>query len=254
MSKRPVIVHYHLFKNAGTSVDKILEKNFPGGQWSEVEGADNKKMQPEDLVNYIRNNPHLKAISSHTAVVTVPELEDIEILPIFFLRHPIDRIRSAYDFERKQDAKTPGAINAKAMDFNGYMGWRLSTPNPWQVSDFHAMRLKDFQTFTPAKQRHLFLPRAKESLTALPVVGLVEQFQASMERYQAYFKPYFPDFTFENVRANVTTSKKATLADNLNAFKKRIGEQSYKKLEEVNEDDFALYEIIKKEYEALLED
>ena len=250
MPKRPVIVHYHLFKNAGTSVDRILQRNFPDNQWAEIEGENNKKMQPEEIVDFIRNNPQLKAVSSHTAVVNIPELEDIEILPIFFMRHPIDRIRSAYDFERKQDANTPGAINAKTMDFQGYMQWRLSSANPWQVSDFHAMRLKDFHSFTPAKQRDLFLPRAKAALYALPVTGLVEQFQSSMERYSEYLKPYFPDFVVENVRVNVTTSKKASLEDNLNAFKKRIGAETYTQLLDVNKDDFILYESIKSEYET----
>ena len=26
---RTVILHYHLFKNAGTSVDRLLQRNFP---------------------------------------------------------------------------------------------------------------------------------------------------------------------------------------------------------------------------------
>ena len=167
MSKRPVIVHFHLFKNAGTSVDKILQENF-GERWIEIEGPNNRKLDPEDLIAFIRDNPQYDAISSHTAVVTVQEYEDIEIIPIFLLRHPIDRIRSAYDFERKQDAQTPGSIKAKEGDFNYYMDWRLSTPSPWQVSEFHAFRLKDFHDFTPAKQTQLFLPRAQKALDALP--------------------------------------------------------------------------------------
>ena len=76
------------------------------------------------------------------------------------MRHPLARIRSAYDFEKKQDVQTPGAIKAKEGDFQFYMDWRMSTPTPWQVSNFHAFRLKDFHTFTPAKQTQLFLERA----------------------------------------------------------------------------------------------
>jgi len=30
-SRRGVIIHYHLFKNAGTSVDAILRRNFGEG-------------------------------------------------------------------------------------------------------------------------------------------------------------------------------------------------------------------------------
>ncbi|MGB6228804.1 MAG: sulfotransferase family 2 domain-containing protein [Litorimonas sp.] len=245
MTKRPVIVHYHLFKNAGTSVDRLLHKNFGDEAWAEIEGPNNRKLDPEPLLDFIRENPHLKAVSSHTAVVSVPDADDIEILPIFFLRHPIDRIRSAYDFERKQDAQTPGAIKAKEGDFKHYMDWRLTcdTPwNPWQVSNFHAMRLKDFHEFTPAKQLQLFLPRAKRAVDALPTVGFVEDFDGSMQRVADHVRPYFPDFQVESVRANVTAAPHAKLEENLKAFEERIGSDVYKELEAANEIDFDLYQ------------
>lgn len=243
MSKRPVIVHFHLFKNAGTSVDTILERNF-GERWIEIEGPNNRKLDPEDLIAFIRDNPQYEAISSHTAVVSVPEYEDVEIIPIFFYRHPIDRIRSAYDFERKQDAQTPGSIKAKEGDFKYYMDWRLTTPNPWQVSEFHAFRLKDFHTFTPNKQLQLFESRARAALEALPVVGLVETFDDSMLQFQALIQNHFPDFKAMNVHANVTAEKHNVEA-NVAKFAERIGGDIYQKLLSINEMDLALYKAVK---------
>ena len=86
MSKRPVIVHFHLFKNAGTSVDRILQRNF-GDRWIEIEGPNNKKLTQDALIDFIRENPQYDAISSHTAVVSVPQYDDIEIVPILSLIH-----------------------------------------------------------------------------------------------------------------------------------------------------------------------
>ncbi|MEM7491949.1 MAG: sulfotransferase family 2 domain-containing protein [Pseudomonadota bacterium] len=245
MEKRPVIVHFHLFKNAGTSVDRILQNNFGEGEWAEIEGPDNKKLDPAPLVEFIRENPALKAVSSHTAVVSVPEYDDIELLPIFFVRHPIDRIRSAYDFERKQDADTPGAKRAKEGDFESYLDWRLSTPAPFQVTNFHAARLKDFHEFTPARQQHLFLPRAKTAMDALPFIGIVEDFDASMARFAEFLRPYFPEFKASSERENTTAPGGHSLNDNLTAFKNRIGADVYAKLEQINEIDFELYELAK---------
>jgi len=247
MSKRPVIVHFHLFKNAGTSVDTVLKNNF-GGRWIEIEGAADRKLTPEALTEFIEANPQFDAISSHTAIVSLPVMENAKIIPIFFFRHPLDRIRSAYDFERKQDAQTPGAIKAKEGDFESYMDWRMSTSTPWQVSEFHAFRLKDFHEFTPAKQRQLFLPRAKKALDSIPVVGLVENFDESMTRLETYIRGFFPGFEGESVHANRTVDRALELSENVNKFRDRIGSDVFSKLLENNAVDLELYNYVKSEF------
>jgi len=244
MRKRPVILHFHLFKNAGTSVDKILKNNFKN-RWGEVEGLNRRKLDTEDLIQFIRANPGYDAISSHTAVISVPELDDINILPIVFMRHPIDRIRSAYDFERKQDAQTPGAIKAKEGDFKHYMEWRISTPTPWQVSDFHAFRFKDFHKFTPAKQREKFLDASLSAIDAFPLVGTVEEFEFSMMEFERLLTPHFPNFKTEKVQENVTSEQGLSIDQKLEAFRDRIGAKTYQKLLDINIDDMKLYEYVK---------
>lgn len=249
MTKRSVILHFHLFKNAGTSVDTILKNNF-GEKWIEIEGPGGKKLTPEALADFIHANPQYDAISSHTAIVSMPPVEDINIIPIFFFRHPIDRIRSAYDFERKQDAQTPGAIKAKEGDFEYYMNWRLSTPNPWQVSEFHSFRLKDFHEFTPAKRKELFLPRAKKAIEALPHVGLVEHFDESILRLERSIRLFFPEFKAESVHANVTADRTLKLSENVERFKERIGSDVFTELMNANTIDLELYEVVKTRFHA----
>lgn len=244
MPKRPIIVHFHLFKNAGTSVDVILKNNF-SSEWAEIEGPGNKKLDPEDLARFIRENPNLKAISSHTAVISTPAYDDFEIIPIVFIRHPIDRIRSAYDFERVQDAQTPGAIKAKEGDFKHYLDWRLQCPAPWQITNFHASRLKDFHVFTPALQLRENKERSLMALQALPFVGIVEQFDRSMEKFSEIIQESFPSFQCFSTQANTTSDPSASLKENLDKFKKRISKPVYKQLCEINDIDFELYEHVK---------
>ena len=247
MSNRPVIVHFHLFKNAGTSVDTVIQKNF-GERWIEIEGPGGRKLTSEALAEFIVANPQYDAISSHTAIVSLPEIEGVEIIPIFFFRHPIDRIRSAYDFERKQDAQTPGAVKAKEGDFEFYMDWRMSTPTPWQVAEFHAFRLKDFHDFTPAKQLQLFLPRAKKALDSIPNVGLVERFDESMARIEVAIQKHFPHFVAESVHANTTADRTLKVSENVDKFKDRIGADVFEKLVENNAMDLELYEYVKTKF------
>lgn len=248
MAKRPVIVHFHLFKNAGTSVDRILQDNFAKREWAEIEGPNRKKLDTVDLVEFIRSKKALKAVSSHTAVVSVPELDDIEIIPILFLRHPIDRIRSAYDFEKKQVADTPGAKFAKKGSFEDYMEWRLTQPTKAQVSNFHAARLKDFHKITPYRKTNLYLSRAKAAVDALPFVGIVEEFDQSMHKFEAIIAKHFSNFKAGSTRENVTAPTDHSLQDNIKAFKQRIGPSVFEKLKDLNDVDFELYRYAKKRF------
>ena len=61
------LVHYHLFKNAGTSVDEMLRQNF-GSQWieREFEGPHNRP-NTDAVAQFLNERPDIIALSSHTA-------------------------------------------------------------------------------------------------------------------------------------------------------------------------------------------
>jgi hypothetical protein len=68
-----IIVHYHIFKNAGSTVDAILRNNF-GEACGKYEGNELAAVvKPEQLLKYVLENPHLKVISSHNARLPAPE-------------------------------------------------------------------------------------------------------------------------------------------------------------------------------------
>jgi len=244
MADRCVIIHYHMFKNAGSSVDAILQHNF-GKKWIEIEGPDGKKLTPEMMKDYIIGNPDIKAISSHTAQVTIPEIPGVTIIPIFFFRHPVDRIQSAYNFERAQDSNSPGSKAAKAGDFKHYMSWRLSNPTLTQIVNFHAVRLKDFETFTTNREAHLFRERSIRALNLLPVIGLVERFDESMERFAKLIRVHFPEFELINARANMMSDPNAALQTKLDAFEAKVGRHTFLNLMQLNAIDMELYHHVK---------
>ena len=114
---RKVLIHYHLFKNAGTSVDAILRRNF-GHRWVNTEFPPRAQADHQEAVRrLILDNPNLAAVSSHTLMLPVPEIEGVEVFPILFVRHPLDRLKSAYEFERQQTTATVGSELAKDVRF-----------------------------------------------------------------------------------------------------------------------------------------
>src|SRR5689334_21902410 len=90
---RGVIIHYHLFKNAGTSIDAVLRRHFGEG-WASHEYP--PRSGGEAAREFLVANRHIAALSSHTLLLPPPEIPDVEIIPVIFIRHPLDRMKSAY--------------------------------------------------------------------------------------------------------------------------------------------------------------
>jgi hypothetical protein len=196
---RTVILHCHLFKNAGTSLDHILKQNF-ADRWVTREFDMGKGGNTGQVENWILSSPKAVAFSSHTMTGPLPSLPDIEIVPILLLRDPLSRIRSAYRFERSQQADTFGAKLAKVNDLAGYVSKRLSNPQDRQCKSFQAWRLAMFCPGPEAEYQ-----RAKKGAALINetgVLGLVEAFDQTLAALQCRIRGVFPDFAWQHVHAN----------------------------------------------------
>lgn len=194
---RTVLLHYHLFKNAGTSVDKNLQLNFDE-RWITGEFPPGREATNAHLVaRWIEEHPDVIAFSSHTAEGPVPVLNNTRIISILFLRDPVARIRSAYLFERSQKANTWGAQLAKKCSFQEYVRIRLEKPTDRQCRNFQTFRLAQFK---PGPESEI--DRACAALSEITVLGFVEHFNASMQHLAAAVAPYFPDFHWMAFHAN----------------------------------------------------
>ena len=96
---RTVVLHYHLFKNAGTSVDRILQDNF-ANTWVTEEFPASGGNNTDRVEAWIADTPDAVAFSSHTMMGPLPAVPGVRVIPVMLLRDPVARIRSAYRFER----------------------------------------------------------------------------------------------------------------------------------------------------------
>ena len=200
-AERTIILHYHLFKNAGTSVDAILKRNF-GDKWVTREfppmGGNNTALVEE----WIRETPDAIAYSSHTMMGPIPEVEGVRVISFMLLRDPIERIKSAYRFERTQQGDTWGAQLAKEHDFEGYVRARLARPGDRQCRNFQTARLASMVSGPGTELEHVL-----RALCKLTILGLVEDFNDAMARLAEELADVHPGFAFQSVKANTSAGK-----------------------------------------------
>ena len=224
---RTIILHYHLFKNAGTSLDQILKGHF-GTAWVTREFSGPNLRKPDMIKDWIVENPDASVFSSHTMSGPLPHIDGVRILPVMILRDPIARIKSAYKFERQQVSDSLGARLAKKHDLENYVLARLKIENDRQCRNFHMSVLASFTTGSSSE-----LDRAKKSVTmlkSLGVIGFVENFEEFVENLASQILPIWPDFTWKNTRSN-TSDKSPRLNEDPDLISL---------LEKVNADDIEL--------------
>jgi hypothetical protein len=237
-----LLFHYHIFKNAGTSIDEILRRTF-GSQWVKREFP--IRSNALAVAEFLGQQTNLLAVSSHTALLPSPRVNGLKVIPIIFIRHPIDRLRSAYDFERKQIANTAGARLAKKTSLAGYVRELLRTRGR-QARSFQTFRLSHNSPPLGTERQ-----RAIQAISELPFIGLVEAFDSSIERLKLLLAPRYPGLELSARHANVSHSHTGlSLAERLEIVRTELGNTLYEELLSSNADDIFIHRYVAALYEV----
>ncbi len=239
LGERNIILHYHLFRNAGTSLNLFFKKNFEG-KWHEHEGS-GSGWRSEDVAELLRERLDIVVLSSHKALLPSPEIPGAKVLPVIFVRHPLDRIRSIYEFERRQVADTEGALMAKETDLSGYIRWRLHRKGDRSIRNFQSYRFAFGIPMLPGDLNLGEEERALMAFDVLPFVGIVEHFDRSLAQLESLLKPLFPSVEFMPTKANVTQKSETSITERLDLLRMDLGDDLYMELEDANRSDLSLY-------------
>jgi hypothetical protein len=250
---RQILVHYHMFKNAGSTFDSMLEKSF-GPRWTNHDkGQAAAYISPDELRAFIEAHPKLLAVSSHHAVLPVPDVPGVEVTPVLFLRHPLDRVRSVYDFERRQGLESgpvsKGAEHAARLPLADYLRWRLDSTANGVVHNFQTVRM----IFNPRYNRHPIkddeFAVAWSRVKALPFFGLVEEFDAGILLLSRLLRDRGMVFATDYVPRN-QSAREGSLQERLDRMRTEVGDAMWQELVARNQRDLALYELACDEFRA----
>ena len=207
---RTVLLHGHIFKNAGSSLDWCLQRHF-GARF--IDHHDDTAMVQRGaahLAQLLTEQPAVQALSSHHLCYPLPTLDGIALEPLFLLRHPLARAASAYAFERQQQVETPGAKAARRYDFRQYIAWRMRPDVSPVLRNYQALYLAGWHDQTrprPADESTFAL--ASERLARTRCVGVVEQYECSMVAIEHSLGEVFPGLSLAGPHRNARPSLSA---------------------------------------------
>ncbi|MEE9322809.1 MAG: sulfotransferase family 2 domain-containing protein [Granulosicoccus sp.] len=239
--KRTILLHYHLFKNGGTSIEKLLRDSF-GKAWAswdkEQPGA---KISGAEMQAWIEQNKKICAISSHQIVPPVPQ-GDFHVIPIVFLRDPLLRVRSSYSFEWQKQL----GLDEPKGSLQAYIEEKFKQKNSSVIANFQVSRLSNdhYDEVRQKLDRHDTTHRlssAMRFIDQLPFIGLVERFEDSMGLIQLATRQHFPKLKIREYRENVTQAANQPPEQRIDQLRRDIGNELFDELCLRNRLDLQLY-------------
>ena len=223
-----MLVHIHIPKNAGTTIDHLLKRKFKDHYFEYYTDREGKFLSNQEFLELINNLPaSVKCLSGH--YIRPLELQKAKALNInyfTFIRDPIKRAISLYYFEQARTDKS----HISHGSFSQYVEERPKQDNA--ISNWQVYNLTEDGQFESARN----------ILDSFLFVGLVEEFDKSLILLNDSLQKnalttlgtyYVPQNTSKNKILSKSTIDKKTLCA----------------LECLNEQDLLLYSHVKSELE-----
>ena len=211
---RFVLLHYHILKNAGTTIEAMLERSF-GKRFCSIDHQHERDahFRNDSLLSLIGADPDLKAVSSHQIRYPVPTVRGYIFFDLCFLRDPIDRIRSTYDyFREKPSAGDPVSQFANELPLGDFIA-RLIEEMPWYMNDIQVNLLSNgIVNDCPCSQD---LDRATARMLRMAFPGVVENISESLVAGQYFLQPIFPELNCAALAQNVSNAFGVALSEKL---------------------------------------
>jgi hypothetical protein len=238
---RFVILHYHIFKNAGTTIEHLLERNFPG-QVARLEGNDSAGRVPnEQLLRLLDERPEVRAVTSHQLRYPKPQAREMVFFDVCFLRDPVDRVRSMYEFYRRGAPEGDYLGMLARVSTLGEFIARLVEEHPHIVNDAQVnMLATDGAYVRPPGPEDL--QRAARTVVEASFPGVVDRWAESMVAAEYFWHPAFPGFRAAEPAANVTCPARSTLAERREEVRAACETRVHEALLKLNQLDLELLE------------
>ncbi len=237
-NNRWVLLHYHIFKNAGSTIESVLQRSF-GSRFATLHGPEaGSALGGPDVATFLGEHPDLAAVSSHHVRYPKPVAPRVIVFDICFFRDPLQRLWSMYKFIRRCEQAGELVGTQKRLDARSYFEGLLQD-HPHLLNDVQVCTLATRGEYTrPPTESDLRL--AQEILSGVSVLGVVELFDESALAAEYFLRPTFPELQFHYVRQNADPGGYSSPEREKEEFRRHVGDSIYGQLVRMNELDTEL--------------
>jgi hypothetical protein len=191
-------------------------------------------------------HPETVVYSAHRIVPDIHFSNKIDVYPIALVRHPLLRSSSSYRYARIKRENSPRKETALTHDFAGWIEWCLDSDQRVEGLNYQScvLSLNDqgqFMRDLKSNVRRGNLEFVYQRLDAMPVVGVVEMFDLSLDAINRAGQKLFPGMHIRNDRANSTKIVDDWQAE-LKALEESLPRPLLNRFYAANSDDLAMFD------------
>jgi hypothetical protein len=191
---RHVILHHHIFKNAGSTLDSALAAQFYP-DFANLEN-DGKPVPEGMLIDFLDANPKVKAVSSHhiygETFDPVLHHHGYRCFNLAMVRRPLDRLVSVYKYIRRTPSNIALWHEAKQLDIRSFVRL-LIDKHPHEIDNPQVNTLAN-RGFYGRPVGEADLQRAWDLYQGYSLCAPVERFDEAMVAFEYFNSPiYFPN-------------------------------------------------------------
>jgi len=205
----------------------------------------------EDIAAFLDLHPTVRSVSSHQLRFPLSQVGRYRFHPIVFLRDPILRVQSIYEYERmdgrRDTSKLLHTVKANELSFADFVRWCLEDPlGAAPIANYQtrvcSLTLNGNRSDDWLKNLHFgnYL-EAAEMLRASASVGVTEQFEVSCRKLESVLTPFFPSLKFENVVENSSRGGGVPVSRSVEGIRSELGDRLFHELCQANELDLLLH-------------
>lgn len=254
MQQRNVLLHHHIFKNAGTTFERVLDENYGDGHIKFDGPFSFSVINQDQLSAIIQRHPNAMACSSHQIHLPAPSATQFRPISVVFVRNPMLRIRSVFLFStRSEEQKRKEMTHSDPLaGLEEWISQKLSGDQDLlQISNLQTSMLSRCYNLPPKLEGregrvHFDLQLAVNNLSVVPCLGRVEYFDTDVSSFTETLAKFGLPFSYTKREAENVSSPdyKNTVREQLQAMEQSLSPETWQKLHWLNHQDLALYEIV----------